>query len=210
MQLTWCAEPPDAGRTLFLLFAYHGRDRDAEPSWFDRFEGAGARGHRIVHRDHYANPRTLAYQVAMIAAARERLTPDEPADLAIDRTLGGDTAAQLAGGFGRVDVADLVHPRLWRDGIATQARSYRNVVLVYPDALGLGCGDAERRILRDRDRVLVINGRRRVFAVTRSYSYQMDIHRWLAASRAIERVFAAAVRPIASGLAAWDRLQSRT
>ena len=196
---------------MFLLFAYHGRDRDAAPpTWLDRLGGSGARGHRIVHRDHYANPRSLQYQVAMIAAAQARLTPDEPADLVIDRALGEDVANQLAGGFGRVELAALVDPRTWRNGMATDSRSYRHVVLVYPDALGLGCENAERRMLRDRDRVLVVNGRRRVFAVTRTFAYQLDLRRWLAESRAIERVFAIAVRPIAGVLSAWDRLHARS
>lgn len=211
LPLTWATDDLRPGRTLFLLFAYHGRDRDnAPPTWLDRLGGAGARGHRLVHRDHYANPRTVQYQVAMIAAAQARLTPDAPADLVVDRALGEDLAAQLAGGFGRVEMLDLVEPRSWRDAIATDTRVYRHVVLVYPDALGLGCANAEHRMLRDRSCVLIVNGRRRVFTVTRSFSYQMDLRRWLAESRAVERMFAIIVRPVARLLAVWDRLQARS
>lgn len=211
MPLTWAAGELGTGRTLFLLFAYHGRDRDAAPpTLLDRLGGAGARGHRIVHRDHYANPRSLQYQVAMLAAAQARLTPDMPADLVIDRALGEEAAAQLAGGFGRVEVADLADPRSWRNGIAADTRGYRHVVLIYPDALGLGCENAEHRLLRDRDRLLIINGRRRVFAVTPSFSYQMDLRRWLAEFRAVERLLAIAVRPVARVLAAWDWMHARS
>lgn len=211
LPLTWAATGLDAGRTLFLLFAYHGRDRDeAPPTWLDRLGGSGARGHRIVHRDHYANPRSLPYQMAMLASARARLTPEESADLVIDRALGEEVATQFAGGFNRVEVADLIDPRTWRHSIAADTRAYRHVVLIYPDALGLGCEKAERRILRDRDRVLIVNGRRRVFEVTPWFSYQMDLRRWLAEDRVIERVLAIAVRPIAGLLSAWDRLHARS
>lgn len=210
MNLTWMFDP-EPGATLFCLFAYHGRDRDDLPlSRLERWDGPGARGHRIVHRDHYANPRAVEYQVAMMAAAIARLTPETPADLVVDRALGETAARGLSGGFGRVDVADLADSRAWRDALPSRARDYDHVVLVFPDALGLGCEQAERRILRDRHDVIVINGRRRVFRMTSGYSARLDLHRWLARTRVAERMFGAAVRPLAATLAAWDRVSGRT
>lgn len=211
LPLTWATDQLEPGRTLFVLFAYHGRDRDEAPAgWLDRLGGPGARGHRIVHRDHYANPRSLPYQVAMIAAVQARLTPDASADLVIDRAFGGEAAGQLAGGFGRVEVVDLAAPRTWRNAIVAHTEAYRHVVLIYPDALGLGCQNAERRLLRDRESVLIVNGRRRVLAVTPTFSYQLDLRRWLAETRAAERLFAVVVRPVAGLLATWDRLHARS
>lgn len=210
LQLHWTVTPP-SGRTLFVLFGYHGRDRDTEPSsWLDRIGGPNARGHRIDHRDHYANPRTLPYQVAMIAAAIERLTPDAAADLVIDSALGPDAARELAGGFGRIEVVDLVQPRMWKHNLATRSRDYDNVVLIYADALGLGCEEAERRMVRESGRVLAINGRRRAFVVDAGFSARMDLHRWLARTRIVERLLAVAVRPFAGVLGFLDRAAGRS
>ena len=193
---------PSPGHTLFLLFAYHGRDRDVAAA-------GPARGHLIVHRDHYANPRTLAYQLAMIATASQQLSPQSAPDIVIDRAFGPNAAIEPAGRFGRVEVADLTRPHAWRPGLATDAARYENVVLVFPDALGLGCEPCERRLLRDRNSVLVINGRRRVFALTTRFAYRLDVSRWLARSRAVERTLAVAIRPLGATLAMWDRLRGR-
>jgi hypothetical protein len=208
MSLSWTIAPRE-GRTLFFLFAYHGRDRDGDPrgrlaAWLER---PGARGHLIVHRDHYANPRTLAYQLAMIAAAARQLSANGPPDLVVDRAFGPQIARELAGGFGRLERADLTNPRTWGHNLAAEAAGYQNVVLVFPDALGLGCEAAERRLLRDRDSVLVINGRRRVFEVTTAFGRRLDVSRWLARTRIFERALAMGVRPVAATLALWDRLR---
>jgi hypothetical protein len=192
--------PPAAGKTLFLVFAYHGRDRDqATPSRLERLEGPGAHGHRIVHRDHYANPRTLGYQLAMVRSAAELLTPDAAPTFVFDTALGDEVPR--AG-----ERLDLARPRYWHDSIASRAREFQNVVAVYPDALGLGCQDAEHRLVRECGSILVINGRRRAFRVDHAMSRRMDVHRWLADTRAFERLLARAMRPYAAALALWDRM----
>lgn len=204
LPLLWTVSPAP-GRTLILVFAYHGRDRDRPtPSRLQRLEGAGSHGHLIVHRDHYANPRTAAYQMALVAAAVPVLCGDAPPDLVIDTALGD--VGGLPDGAER---ADLAAPRFWRDGLAARARGYQNVVLVYPDALGLGCERAERRLLRECGSVLVMNGRRRVFRLDESAWSDMDVHRWLARTRAVERLLAVLIRPAGRVLAAWDRMAGR-
>ena len=207
LSLQWTVAP-GPGRTLFFLFAYHGRDRDAQPSrWWNRFESTASRGHRIVHRDHYANPRSTAYQLAMVAAAVQQLTPDERPDAVVDAALGEEVLTAIAPGFGRIEIADLASPQSWQRTLPTEAREYRHVVFVFADALGLGCEGAEHRVLRDRQSVLVINGRRRVFALDRAMSRRLAISRWLAETRAVERVLALLFRPFASLLATADRLR---
>jgi hypothetical protein len=196
LSLHWCV-PASPGRTLFVVFAYHGRDRDAQPSVWTWRESANARAHRILHRDHYANPRTPAYQLALIAAVTEQLSPDQPPDAVIDRDLGEQFAADIAGGFGRLEMEVLTQPRFWGRGLAARAHEYQNVVLVFA---------AEQRLLRDRRSVLVVNGRRRVFEVDAAFSRRLDWHRWLAWTRIVERGLAAGVRPLASLLATRDRL----
>jgi len=201
-ELTWI-EPPVPGRTLFLVFAYHGRDRDRPgPSVIERLEGAGSHGHRIVHRDHYANPRTFEYQMAMVATAAAQLSPDAPVDVIIDsrHDKAGDAWTTV----------DLSQPQRWRDSPAAHAREYQNVVAVYADALGLGCQRAEARLIRECGSIIVINGRRRAFRVDGWFAQRLDVHRVLASTRIVERLMAVAVRPFALALAAVDRVANRT
>lgn len=187
---------------MFLLFAYHGRDQDQPaPSWIQRLEGPGSHGHFIVHRDHFANPRNLAYQVAMMRHAADYLCPDQPPAIAMDAAFD----PQAVAGMG--EIVDLVNPRFWRSNLAARARSFDNVVAIYPDALGLGCAAGERRLVNDCGSILVINGRRRVFTVDQSMSSRLDRHRWLASTRIVERSLAQAVRPFAATLSAWDRMK---
>jgi hypothetical protein len=201
LPLTWAMEPA-AGRTLFLVFAYHGRDRDRPmPNWIERLEGPGSHGHLIVHRDHYANPRALAYQVAMMRSAADRLSPHEPPAIVVDSAFPTVAVAGMG------EPIDLVNPRFWRDSLAARAREFANVVAIYPDALGLGCADAERRLVRECGSIVVVNGRRRVFRVDARMSSRLDRHRWLASTRVVERAMAQAVKPFAATLAAWDRLR---
>lgn len=192
------------GRVLFVLFAYHGRDLDDQPrGWLERREQPNARGHRIVHRDHYANPRTLPYLLAMTASAAELLSDQAP-DVVIDRRWDADAGEALAGWSGTVERADVVIDEAWRSGLLGALERYDNVVFIYPDALGLGCGAAERAALSRHASVLVVNGRRRAFRLDGTLHGRLQWHRWLAHSRIVERALAALVQPFAARLARRD------
>lgn len=206
-----CWEPvPAPGRTLFVVFAYHGRDGDDAPSVWRRFESSSVRGHRIVHRDHYANPRDLGYQLALVAQAAARLSPSVPPDLVLDAHLEVPQEPAGATAFDRVERADVARQAAWDHGVLADARKYDHVVLVYPDALGLGCTGAERAVLAAHESTFVITGRRRAFRLTPGMRRRLQFSRWLAHTRIAERAFAIAVRPIAAVLASLDRVAGRT
>lgn len=211
MPLTLAWEPPPAeGATLVVMFAYHGRDRDsAPPNWLDRLESPASRGHRIVHRDHYANPRSFDYMRDAVVSALAHLTRT-PADLVVDRAFGAAAETMTAATFGRIVVADAADAQSWRAGPLARAREYDNVLLAYPDALGLGCGAAEARALEGRASVFVVNGRRRAFRLTHGMRRRLGLSRGLAETRIVERGLAVAVRPVAALLARWDRVIART
>lgn len=199
--------PPRAGRTLFVVCAYHGRDRDeSRRGLIARLEGTAARGHRIVHRDHYANPRSLAYMARLVEQTLAEWPAGSCVDLVIDDRLGRDEPLSLAPLFGRVETANVADPGAWRVGLLGESSSFDEIVLVYADALGLGCQAIERRALAGHPSVLVITGRGRAFRVDGRWHRRLAVHRWLASTRFVERLLAAAVRPVAAGLAAWDRL----
>jgi hypothetical protein len=208
--LTLCwSPPPEPGRTLFVLFAYHGRDADHVRAFWERFESPALRGHRIVHRDHYANPRRVEYQLALIAEAAAHLSPGQRPTLVVDSRFETPPDASATAPYERVD-ADVTAPAAWHHGVLAEAPAYDHVVLVYPDALGLGCDQAERAAMRGRASVFVINGRRRAFRLTPAVRRRLHIRRVLAHTRLVERGFALAVRPVGSALASIDRLMGRT
>jgi hypothetical protein len=212
MPLTLCwSPPPTEGRTLIVVFAYHGRDRDAaRASWLERLESAGSRDHRIVHRDHYANPRSFEYLVAITRSVIAKLAPTEPVDLMLDTRFNAGDAIDRRW-FRRVVLADPNQESNWTPAMFGAATSdYNNVVLIYADALGLGCSAGEGFALRGRDSILIVNGRRRAFRMTRSTRRLVALNRVLAHSRVVERFFGVAVKPIAGALAMIDGWSSRS
>jgi hypothetical protein len=207
LTLGW-TPPPKPGRTWFVVCAYHGRDRDAAPrGLLGRLESAEQRGHRIVHRDHYANPRPFEYQMAMIGTATELLAAGRDAVVAVDRVLAEEAGRWSDGG---IRLANVLDPAEWRSGALRRTSDYDHLVLVYADALGLGCEAVEKYALRGRSEVLVINGRRRAFRLTPALRRRLDVSRFLAQSRLVERGFAAAAGPVAATLATIDRLRGRS
>jgi hypothetical protein len=206
LTLAW-TPAPQPGRTLFVVLAYHGADGDdVRRTVAERWESASARGHRIVHRDHYANPRPLPYLLGIVGRAIAHLCPAVPPDVVIDSRHHAVLPDAVALAFGHVEHADINDRRAWTHGLLARARHYDHVVLIYADALGLGCQTAERCAMSVNRSVLVINGRRRAFRLDALLRTRLRMNRWLAHTRIAERGFAMAVRPLARSLAAWDRL----
>jgi hypothetical protein len=205
LTLRW-SPPPRAGRTLFVVFAYHGRDGDgSHRGVLERPESPAARGHRIVHRDHYANPRPLEYSMALVASAMTHTSPAAAPDLVVDRQFEISIASDVTTWFGQVATANVADSREWTAGKLADAHRYDNVVLVYSDALGLGCDAGEKMALRGRDSILIVNGRRRAFRLTRALRVRLRLSRWLAHTRVVERILARCVPPFAATLAWADK-----
>jgi len=204
LTLTW-RSAPKPGRVLFVACAYHGADRDGETTGIlQRREPPPARGHRIVHRDHYANPRTLPYLVGMIGRAIEQLCSSAP-DLAIDSRFEGALPEGFAALFGLVEPVEVTGEGAWHSGLLARLPDYDHVVLVYPDALGLGCEVAERQALDRHASVMVINGRRRAFRLDGTLHDGLRFRRLLARTRIVELVLAVVMRRVGAYLARRDR-----
>lgn len=208
LPLTLAWKPaPQPGRTLFVVFAYHGADGDGtRRGLLERRESRSARDHRVMYRDHYANPRPLPYLLAVVGRAIPHLSPLAMPDLVIDCRHNAPLADAVATSFRRVEIADVNSQAAWTQGLLADANAYDHVVLVYADALGLGCESGERTAVANAASVFVVNGRRRAFRLDYMLRLRLRVNRWLARTRIVERGLAAAVRPIAHGLAAWDRL----
>lgn len=209
LTLAW-SPPPSPGSTLFIALAYRGRDRDnKKPNVWTGLESAANRGHRIVHRDFYANPRPFPYQVGMITAAARLMCGANDPDLAIDDGIAGNLPADIHDIFGTVERVSVTSPRDWETGILAASVRYDNIVLVFADALGLGCENIEKEARCRSGSVFVITGRRRAYRLAQIPRWRIRLSRFLAHTRIAEKVFAILVRPTAAALAACDRTRQR-
>jgi hypothetical protein len=170
--------------------------------------------HRALHRDHFANPRGLAYLIDLAARLGAEVVPAAPPDLLIDAAYPELEDGAFRSAFARVErgatarFAALGTPPLLADALRG---AHDTVVLVHADALGLGCELLERVLLADpARRVLVVNGRRRVYALTSDARRALRLRRFLARTRLPELGFALAVWPVAAWLALVDAWRSRS
>lgn len=202
--------PPQlTGTALIMLCAYRGGCGNRPPwsagdGWLGRLiDGLTLyklRSFIAVHRDHFANPRDLAYQIALAEAvlARAHFTSF---DLLVDAPLaegGPDIAIDGANDVRIGEVARAV-PR--------ERGRCETIVLVYPDALGLSWSRLEGKSLAVADRVVIVTGRRRLFTLDRAARRALLWRRLLATTRGVELLMAVVVVPLAAVLAAWDRLR---
>lgn len=205
--------PPSDSSVLFVLCSY---PRDSLPrdagllvrstlTLVDVLTRGRLRAHRTLYRDHYANPRSLAYLVGLALRLQRQMNLRRPGDLTIDRGFAVD-ADGLADRLSRVEVADLrdpCQPSFVRDA---EGGRYDAVVLIWPDALGLGWESLQRRIMC-LPTVIAMNGRRRVFSLDGSTRRALGLRRYFAYTRLAELFFAMCVYPVAGVCALVDAVR---
>ncbi len=163
------------------------------------------RAHRALYRDHYANPRSLAYLIGLVRRFVCQVALRHAPDLVVDRDFG--IKAQAWGrDFGRVEVADPRDPT--RSALLADAAAggYGSVVLVWPDALGLGWEPLQRWAVRVPG-AIAMNGRRRAFPLDASAKRALGIRRFFAHTRLAETVFALCTYPVAGFCALVDTMK---
>jgi hypothetical protein len=169
--------------------------------------------HRVLHRDHFANPRPLPYLLDLVERWACDATASAAPDLLVDGAHPEPGDGEFRAAFGRVERGATA--RFESEGVpplleAAFRGDYDTVVLVHPDALGLGCERLERALLSDpARRVLVVSGRRRAYALGRNARCALRLRRFLARTRLVELLAALAVWPVAGALAAFDAVRGR-
>ncbi len=164
---------------------------------------SGLRSYVAANRDFYANPRSRDYLVDL-ARAERGASPGEQAELVIDAPRGSEAVS--VEGFERVRCVDLGGDEAMQVA-ASVDDGCREIVLFYPDALGLGQHRLEKTLLRCGLPVTVVNGRRRRFALDARRRRMLAWRRWLAHTRICEVGFGLAVVPVAAVCALLDRLR---
>ncbi|NKD45783.1 hypothetical protein HEQ62_09545 [Haematospirillum jordaniae] len=166
----------------------------------DRLSLLSLRQFIASNRDFFANVRTVGYQVGLLEDAL-RLASPSGVTIRVDEALAQDAACEKLASFGQVEVraaGDLLS--------ANEAAD--SVLLIYPDALGLGWAPLESRL--PRGPVYAVNGRRRIFPLNACTRRKLRWRRLLASTRATELLATIAIVPLAAGLAAWDALRGKS
>ncbi len=208
------SQPQLEGRLLVVLCSYRGGIGNPPAFSFaslvprlgpiarllDRLSLLSLRQFIASNRDHFANVRTVGYQVGLL---KDALRQGSPVDVTIrvDEVLAQDAACEQLASFGQVEVrtaGDLLDANETAD----------SMLLIYPDALGLGWASLESRL--PSGRVYVVNGRRRIFSLDASTSRKLRWRRLLASTRVTELLATLAIVPLAAGLAAWDALRGKS
>jgi hypothetical protein len=201
------------GRTLVILCSYRGGEGQQQFRVSSRFGRLLARIFNAITlrslrtyvgsmRDHYANARPLPMQIQLAEAALA-LGGSTTVRVAADARLAADGVEKLWQG---VDTEIVALART-----LPELRDADTVVLVYPDALGLGFGNFESRLLAAGARnVVVVSGRRRLFPLTTTARRALRWRRALASTRLLEFAAALVLIPLAAVLSGYDRVRGRT
>ena len=205
--------PSPDSKVLFVLCAYRRQDLTRDVGWLTWstlriLDGATAgrlRAHRVVHRDHYANPRSLAYLVGLVQRFRHQVNLRQVPDLLIDSGFNVE-AQSCMGHFGNIELADLRGPQ--QTGMIRDAAGghYDAVILMWADALGLGWESLERWTRR-LPLVIAVNGRRRAFQIDDGTRRALGIRRYFAHTRLAEAAFALCAYPVAGFCALIDAVK---
>lgn len=202
------------GRLLLVVCSYRGGIGNPPPFsmaralpqlgrlgvLFDRLALYNLRQFIAANRDFFANPRSLAYQAGLIEELLRTAVPRQ-VTIVLDQALEADPARSALDSFGTVHVrtpAELV-----RSDDAADA-----VVVVYPDALGLGWETLEDRL--GTTPTYLVNGRRRIQQLDATACRCLRRHRLLAVTRIPELVASLLVVPAAAMLAAWDAMRGKS
>ncbi len=150
------------------------------------------------HRDFYANARSADYMAARIADLADSALGDASILLvAVDLPA---LPAPLAARAGKIDLVQApALARLGADlpGLLDRRGPFDAALLAHHDALGLGLGSVEKRLLAHcPERTFVINGRRRVYRLDRAMRRRLALRRFLAETRLVELAAGFAIRPL--------------
>lgn len=170
----------------------------------DRLTALSLRQFIAGNRDFAANVRSFEYQVGLVKDAMA-LGPIAKATSFIDPAFAGQVRE------GRFDVLGKVEIRDPSSISATDLQGFDMVILIYPDALGLGRADLEAGLLRkSRIPMLFVNGRRRIMCLDASARRALTWRRFLAHSRLVELCLSLLIVPLAAFWAARDALRGRS
>lgn len=143
----------------------------------------------------YANSRDASFLVGVARAAVDTARPEGEVRAVLDPSLAG--ARECAPDFAEALVAD---PSDTAGGARIRERLARDdwdvVLLIFPDAIGLGAGAMQRLAVGCGRPVYVLNGRRRLFLLDSGTRLALTWRRFLVRSRLVEKLLALLAYPV--------------
>lgn len=151
-----------------------------------------------------ANPRSVTYMLTLAHDFIEEHAPSASIDLLINPEFETEIPALLKKWPHQIVVDHTITDTQQNKDLL---RTYDTVILLYPDAIGLGWGKIERRLAQLNDvTILVINGRRRVFILDREMRCALTLRRLLDLSCLVEIILCIGIFPAAMLTAGYDIL----
>lgn len=200
-------------RILFVFCGYHG-DHGSRDHVVWRV-GRRLRLTSIVEnarrvRDYYANPRSFDYLFALAREFRAANGMSSSVHALIDPKLAPATDAHSEPAFVTVEVMpDAPYNTTVRQWCERHAGRLDAIVLLYADAIGLGCAPLQRAALAAAPQVFVVNGRRRAFVLDRAARRALAWRRFLSNWRFVEIGLAVAFLVVAVAGLAVDKLRPK-
>jgi hypothetical protein len=208
-----CPTPELNGKLLVLLCSYRGGIDNNTPFSFgasipwagpfsrllDRLTFLNLRRFVATNRDFFANVRSVGYQISLLEESF-RLMGDRPVEIRIDRNLCEASSLERLGRISSVKSLDA-------NSLFEDCENFANVLIIYPDALGLGWGRLEN--LLPNKNVYILNGRRRIFSLDDSTRCKLFWRRLLANTRLPEMIAGMLIIPLAAACALQDAFRKR-
>jgi|GEM_PF-4228674 len=208
--------PKLEGRLLVVVCSYRGGTGNPPPfsfarvmsrlgrpgGIFDRLALLNLRQFIAANRDFFANARTLAYQAGLVEDLLQVVGPLQ-VTIALDRAFESDPVRTVFDNLGEVQLRSPAELVRGDDGA-------NSIVVVYPDALGLGWSTLEARLIATGTPTYLLNGRRRIQVLDVPAHRRLRWHRLLATTRIPELVMSIVVVPLAALLATGDALRGKS
>lgn len=208
-------QPRLQGHLLIVLCSYRGGIGDPPPFSFGRYAPKLGPIARLLdraclfslrefiasNRDFFANVRSVEYQLGLLQDVLSIASPST-VTIRIEEQMAQSKVCNRLASFGEVEVrssGDL----LCENDVAD------SVLLIYPDALGLGWGRLES-MLATTESVYIVNGRRRIFPLNAHMRIRLGWHRFLATTRVTELLASIVILPLAAGFAAVDVFRGKS
>ncbi|WP_424627548.1 hypothetical protein [Bradyrhizobium sp. SYSU BS000235] len=201
-----------SAQTLFVFCGFQGGQKPRTNILWRiarrlRLTAIGDNARRI--RDYHANPRSFDYMLGVAAEFRAANKLTGPVYAMIDKAFapGSELANEsFAAPAEQFEFGDVEAIDLWSKRNAIKPAA---IVLLYADAIGLGCGKIQDAALAGSALVVVANGRRRAFVLDRSARRALSLRRFLSNWRFMEIFFAMAFLAVAAVGSVIDATQSK-
>ena len=143
-----------------------------------------------------ANPRSVSYMLTGVREFIEEQAPSSSIDLLINPEFETEIPVFIKNWPQKIWISNKITDVLLGE---IHNKRYDVIFLLYPDAIGLGWGNIENQLLSHvkETKVLIINGRGRIFIFDRDTRFALALRRFLDISCIVEIILFLGIFPVA-------------